>query len=79
MQQVPLLPQAEEILQKYLGKLPVLSNQKMNEYLKYIGKLCGIQTPISTHLARKTFASTVLLANNVPNQSSQHLAFTLRL
>ena len=60
------MPKAKVIWDKYNGKLPVISNQKMNEYLKVIGNLCHISTPLSTHLARKTFASTVLLANNVP-------------
>ncbi len=66
IQRVPVLPKAKVIWDKYNGKLPVISNQKMNEYLKVIGNLCHISTPLSTHLARKTFASTVLLANNVP-------------
>nr|WP_319399109.1 site-specific integrase [uncultured Carboxylicivirga sp.] len=46
--------------------LPVLSNQKMNAYLKEIGSICGIAKPISTHTARHTFATTVALENNMP-------------
>ncbi|MDC0584714.1 site-specific integrase [Bacteroidales bacterium] len=46
--------------------LPVLSNQKMNAYLKEIGIICGINKPISTHTARHTFATTVALENNMP-------------
>jgi site-specific recombinase XerD len=46
--------------------LPVLSNQKMNAYLKEIGIICGIDKPISTHTARHTFATTVALENNMP-------------
>ncbi|WP_068473277.1 site-specific integrase [Saccharicrinis aurantiacus] len=46
--------------------LPVLSNQKMNAYLKEIGMICGIDKPISTHTARHTFATTVTLENNIP-------------
>ncbi|MCU4165900.1 phage integrase SAM-like domain-containing protein [Carboxylicivirga caseinilyticus] len=46
--------------------LPVLSNQKMNAYLKEIGTICGIDKPISTHTARHTFATTVALENNMP-------------
>lgn len=46
--------------------LPVLSNQKMNAYLKEIADICGIQKQISTHTARHTCATTVELANGVP-------------
>ncbi|TLX76481.1 site-specific integrase [Labilibacter sediminis] len=46
--------------------LPVLSNQKMNAFLKEIGIICGIDKPISTHTARHTFATTVALENNMP-------------
>ena len=43
-----------------------MSNQKMNEYLKVIAKLCGINKLISFHSARHTFATTVTLVNGVP-------------
>ena len=32
--------------------LPVLSNQKMNAYLKEIADICGIQKRLTTHVAR---------------------------
>ena len=72
---VPLLPQAKSILQKYenfpvnitRGKLlPVHSNQKMNEYLKELGDICGIKKNLSMHVARHTFATSITLANGVP-------------
>ena len=72
---VPLLPQALEIMSRYKGHplsekrgavLPVKSNQKMNAYLKEIADLCGINCELNTHKARRTFASTVTLGNNVP-------------
>jgi site-specific recombinase XerD len=44
--------------------LPVLCNQKMNEYLKEIAELCGIEKDISTHTGRHTFA-TLALNNGV--------------
>jgi integrase/recombinase XerD len=67
---VPLLPKAKAILEKYneVGDyaLPRFSNQKINSYLKEIGAIVGINKSISHHMARKTFASTVLLYNDVP-------------
>jgi len=46
------------ILEKYKGKspdnklLPILSNQKMNSYLKEIGDACEIDKELTFHLAR---------------------------
>ena len=39
----------------------MLSNQKMNAYLKEIADICGINKILTTHTARRTFATTVLL------------------
>lgn len=73
---IPILPAAESILEKYRDYeneenhlLPVLSNQKMNSYLKEIGDLCGIKKNLTFHLARHTFATTVTLSNGVPIES----------
>lgn len=66
---VPLLTPAKEILSKYSNDekiLPVISNQKFNSYLKEICAIAGINKRVTHHVARKTFASTVLLYNNVP-------------
>lgn len=72
---IPLLPIAEELVQKYSDHpkcvnedrvLPVLSNQKMNSYLKEIGDVCGIQKEITFHMARHSFATSVTLTNGVP-------------
>lgn len=63
---VPLLKIPLAILKKYEGQLPkgellpVLSNQKLNSYLKEIADLCGINKNITFHLARYTFATTTL-------------------
>ena len=54
---VPILPKVVELIQKYDFKLPVPSNQKMNDYLKEIGDIAGISKKLTTHLARRTFAS----------------------
>lgn len=64
-----------QILKKYEGTfedrkiLPILSNQKMNAYLKEVADICGINKDISFHLARHTFATTVTLAKGVPIES----------
>lgn len=72
---VPLLPYAKAIIEKYKNHpyciannrlLPVNSNQKFNAYLKEVADLCGIQKELTTHTARHTFATTVTLANGVP-------------
>jgi integrase len=43
---IPLLPAARAVWEKYGGKLPKISNQKQNEYLKELGKAAGLDTPI---------------------------------
>lgn len=69
---VPLLKIPLAILKKYEGQLPkgellpVLSNQKLNSYLKEIADLCGINKNITFHLARHTFATTTTLSKGVP-------------
>lgn len=49
--------------------LPVWSNQKLNEYLKEIADVCGIQKRLTYHVARHTFATTVTLNNGVPMET----------
>lgn len=75
---IPLLPYALEVIDKYRNHpqcatedrlLPVLSNQKMNAYLKEIADLCGITKDLTFHIARHTFATTVTLLNGVPIES----------
>lgn len=62
------------IIDKYKGKttkgklLPILSNQKMNSYLKEIADLCGIKKNLTFHAARHTFA-TMTLSKGVPIES----------
>jgi len=46
--------------------LPILTNQKMNAYLKEIADVCGIKKDLTFHIARHTFATTVTLSNGVP-------------
>lgn len=65
---VPLLKIPKMILDKYKDKLPnglllpILSNQKMNSYLKEIGDVCGIRKNLTFHLARHTFVTLTLQA-----------------
>ncbi|OUQ51294.1 transposase [Alistipes sp. An116] len=60
------------ILKKYKGKLPdgkllpVISNQRVNDYLKEIAAMCGINKRLTFHMARHSCATSVLLANDVP-------------
>ncbi|MCL5127118.1 site-specific integrase [Algibacter sp. L4_22] len=67
---IPLLPKALKILEKYKeGGVSVfarISNQRYNSYLKEVATIVGINKNLTTHIARKTFASTVLLYNDVP-------------
>jgi len=71
---IPLLPMAQQILEKYLGHplctndkvLPILSNQKMNQYVKEIADVCQIDKHLTFHIARHTFATTITLSNGVP-------------
>ena len=46
--------------------LPMLSNQKMNAYLKDIARVCEIEKELTFHIARHTFAPTVTPTNVVP-------------
>ena len=57
---IPLLPPALEILKKYNNKLPVISNEKYNEYLKVVAQSAKIDKPISSHWARHTGATLLL-------------------
>lgn len=57
-----VLKDGVEIWNKYDGVLPLLSNQKYNSYLQEIQDLTGICKKITTHLARKTYATLMLNA-----------------
>lgn len=73
---IPLLRKAEQILSKYENEktlLPVISNQQFNSFLKEIAAILGINKRITHHTARKTFASTVLLYNDIPMETVSEL------
>ena len=55
---IPVISPAPKLIDKYSNQpdcvaknvlLPVLSNQKMNAYLKEIADICGIQKRLTTH------------------------------
>lgn len=54
-----LITPALEILKKYDYKLPKLSNQKYNDYLKVIGAMIGVER-LHTHMGRGTAATMFL-------------------
>ena len=75
---IPILPPAMAIIEKYKDHklcvvknklLPILSNQKMNAYLKEIAAICDITKELTFHIARHTFATTVTLSNGIPIES----------
>ena len=75
---IPILPVTQMIIDKYENHpqcnnedklLPILSNQKMNAYLKEIGAIGEIEKELTFHIARHTFATTVTLTNGVPIES----------
>ena len=79
---MPLLPPAQRIIDKYKenpeciadNKLfPVISNQKFNEYLKEIAIICEIDKPVTAHIGRHTFATTITLSNGVPIETVQKM------
>jgi site-specific recombinase XerD len=75
---IPILPVTQMIIDIYADHpqalnqdklLPILSNQKMNAYLKEIAAVCNIDKELTFHIARHTFATTVTLTNGVPIES----------
>ena len=75
---IPILPVTQMIIDKYENHpqcnnedklLPILSNQKMNAYLKELADICNIEKELTFHIARHTFATTVTLTNGVPIES----------
>ncbi|MFC5408958.1 site-specific integrase [Larkinella bovis] len=66
---IPLIPQAVDLLEKYANDpyckehgvmLPVLTNQKMNNYLKQIAGCLNMTKRLTTHVARRTAASVLM-------------------
>ena len=78
---IPLLEKAMAILDKYKNPeperdqllLPVYCNQYLNEYLKEIRAISGINKKLTFHSSRHTFATTVTLSNGVPLETVSKL------
>lgn len=82
----PILTQAAKILEELTinpdtEKLfpQTISNQKMNSYLKEIADLCNINKNLTTHVGRRTMASTVLLSNGVPIETISRILGHLKI
>jgi site-specific recombinase XerD len=79
---VPLLQKAQTLIDKYnnhpmtiiTGTLfPVITNEKLNLYLKEIADAAGITKNLTFHMARHTFATTITLTNGVPIETVSKL------
>lgn len=55
-----ILQDGVDILKKYNFRLPIITNHKINVYLKTIQELCGIEKPLFSHVARHTYATRCL-------------------
>ena len=79
---VPLLAKAKILIDKYQNHpmtqitktlFPVITNEKVNFYLKEIAKAVGLKKNLTFHMARHTFATTVTLSNGVPIETVSKL------
>jgi len=79
---VPLLAKAKILIDKYQNHpmtqvtetlFPVITNEKVNYYLKEITKAVGLKKNLTFHMARHTFATTVTLSNGVPIETVSKL------
>ena len=55
-----LMKPAQQILDRYDGVLPLVTNQKYNDYLKALAQHAGIDKPLTSHWARHTGATLLL-------------------
>jgi len=71
-----LFPEAIEILNRYstgTGLIfPARSNQRLNGYLKELATICGIDKPLTTIVARHTYA-TQMLERGMPIETVSHI------
>ena len=69
---IPLVAPALEILERYRYKLPIISDQQYNRYLKLVVSYAGINKDVTSHWARHTGA-TILVNKGVPMHIIQHI------
>ena len=68
-----LLDPALKILKKYKNKLPIISDQVYNRYLKVIAGYAKIDKPLTSHYARHTGATLLLNEGKVDLHIIQHI------
>lgn len=67
----PILSITRKILERNNYKMEITSNQKYNQSLKGIGFALGCSFPLTTHVARHTFACTVALGQGISKEVLQ--------
>lgn len=55
----PILPPAMDVLKKYNYKLPIITNQKLNQYCHVLEALCQFNKPVTCHIGRHSFANSL--------------------
>lgn len=73
---IPLLDIPYKIIEKYKGQqedgglFPIFPLPVMNIWLREIASECGINKPITTFSARRTFATTIVSENGIPLETA---------
>lgn len=67
---ISLMDKAMAVLKKYDFQLPIMSNQKYNDYLKVIGSYCGVKQKLTSHAARHINSSYSLKTRNLQRLSA---------
>ena len=73
---IPLLDIPYKIIEKYKGQqedgglFPIFPLPVMNIRLREIASVCGINKPITTFSARRTFATTIASENGIPLETA---------
>lgn len=73
---IPLLDIPYKIIEKYKGQqedgglFPIFPLPVMNIRLREIASVCGINKPITTFSARRTFATTIVSENGIPLETA---------
>lgn len=73
---IPLLDIPYKIIEKYKGQqedgglFPLFPLPVMNIRLREIASVCGINKPITTFSARRTFATTIASENGIPLETA---------